>query len=222
MTSVVIPWRAGCPHRERALEWVLGRYAATFPEFAVTIGGHSEGEWCKAAAVADGLSRVPDGTLIIADADVWIDDATALPAAIEALESHGWAIPHADVHRLNEAATEAFMVGAELPDDPYTEKPYHGWAGGGIVVTTTDTYRQAPLDRRFVGWGQEDASWAIALRTIAGVPWRGTAPLTHLFHPPQPRRSRRYGSTEGQALHRRYTRAQRRPDQMRAILEGAA
>lgn len=204
------------------MEWVLGRYAATFPQFDVTIGEHSEGEWCKAAAVADGLSRVPDGPLIIADADVWISDTGAIPAALAALESHGWAIPHRDVHRLTEAATEAFMAGNPLPQRPWTQTPYPGWAGGGIVVTTTDTYRQAPIDHRFIGWGQEDASWALALRTLVGVPFRGNAPLTHLFHPPQPRLTRAVGSPEGKRLAMRYHKAARKPDRMRALIEEAA
>ena len=70
MTSVVIPWRSGCPYRERALAWVLGRWAERFPTFDVVLGVHDDGPWCKAAAVADGLSKVADGALILADADV--------------------------------------------------------------------------------------------------------------------------------------------------------
>ena len=94
MTSVVIPWRPGCPYRERALVWVLDRWAERFPTFDVVLGVHEDGPWCKAAAVADGLSKVADGELIIADADVWPIRPEAVADAVSALSGHGWAIPH--------------------------------------------------------------------------------------------------------------------------------
>lgn len=213
---IVIPWQAGCTHRERALGWVLERYAeANLP---VAVAEH-DGPWCKAQAVA--AIDLPAGPIAIADADVWLD-ADALRQAFIQLDTHGWAIPHGDVCRLTEAATDALIAGDALPANPYTERPYHGWAGGGIVVTTGETYRQAPLDPRFVGWGQEDESWALALRALAGEPWRGTAPLTHLYHPPQDRLNRRTGTHQGRTLHRRYLRARRNADAMRALLEEVA
>ena len=222
MTSVIIPWRQGCPFRERALAWVLDRWAERFPTFDVVLGVHDDGPWCKAAAVADGLSKVADGSLIIADADVWLVRPEALTDAVGALSDHGWAIPHGDVQRLTETASEAFMADQPLPPRPWLQTPYPGWAGGGIVVTTTDTYRQAPLDRRFSGWGQEDASWALALHTLVGKPWRGDTPLVHLFHPPQKRYSRQVGSLANKALHSRYHGAHRKPDVMRALIAEAA
>ncbi|HOY82023.1 MAG TPA: hypothetical protein PLB92_07780, partial [Rhodoglobus sp.] len=85
MTSVVIPWRSGCPYRQRALVWVLGRWAERFPTFDVVLGVHDDGPWCKAAAVADGLSKVADGALILADADVWPLRPEALTVAVGAL-----------------------------------------------------------------------------------------------------------------------------------------
>ena len=118
MTSVIIPWRQGCPFRERALAWVLDRWAERFPTFDVVLGLHEDGPWCKAAAVADGLSKVADGSLIIADADVWLVRPEALTDAVGALSDHGWAIPHGDVQRLTETASEAFMADQPLPPRP--------------------------------------------------------------------------------------------------------
>lgn len=222
MTAVVIPWRSGCSYRERSLSWVIEQYATVFPDFTVHLGIHEEGPWCKAAAVAHGLTDVPSGPIVIADADVWLQEPHALRDALSALNEYGWSIPHGDVHRLNEKASEAFMAGEQLPPRPWVQTPYPGWAGGGIVVTTTDVYRQAPIDPRFSGWGQEDASWALALHTLVGAPWRGASPLTHLFHPPQQRFSRQIGSLANKTLHSRYRSAHRDPERMRALLAEAA
>ena len=71
MTSVVIPWRdSGDPHRAAALAWVLGWWQRTHPDWPVVLGEAGDGPWVKAAAVADGISRCPDGVVVIADADV--------------------------------------------------------------------------------------------------------------------------------------------------------
>jgi hypothetical protein len=87
-----------------------------------------------------------------------------------------------------------------------------------MTVLTRETYEQVPLDRRFAGWGQEDESWALALTCLTGAPWRGDAPLWHLWHPPQDRASRRWGSGASRALWARYCQAAADPDAMRALL----
>lgn len=173
--------------------------------------------WSKARAVADGLLRTAADILVIADADVWCDD---LGEAIEAVRRGApWAIPHSDVHRLSPSATAAALRGAPLNTvGPLTQPPYRGYEGGGLVVLRRDLYERAPLDPRYLGWGQEDESWALALRTLAGRPWRGTAPLYHLWHPPQPRESRRWGSPAARHLYHQYRRAAGDPDTMRALL----
>lgn len=101
---------------------------------------------------------------------------------------------------------------------PHSEPSYQGFAGGGITVLPVRTYLDVPLDTRFTGWGGEDEAWALALRALVGPPWRGTAPLWHLWHPPQDRASRRWGSPEARDLYLRYRRAARHPDRMRALI----
>lgn len=210
--AVVIPWRAGCAHRERAAEWVLSRYTWNHPDWLITIGVHDNGPWCKAAAVADALDRTDADTLVIADADVWCDE---LEHAVNRCET--WAVPHRLVHRLDLAATrQLFDTGTSGPSR--AERPYTGHLGGGITIVRRDIYTDCPLDPRFAGWGQEDDAWAHALRTIHGEPWRGGADLIHLWHPPQPRRTRSIGNKAGHALIRRYRAASRKPAQMRQLI----
>lgn len=213
--EVLIPWRGRCPHRRRALDWVTARY-----RWPVTLAVAPAGPWCKAAALEAAVAESTADILVIADADVWCDGT---PVAVDAVRGGApWAVPHTRVRRLTRPSTRWMLAGHE-PDPGYDveERPYRGIMGGGLTVLPREIYQQVPLDRRFTGWGQEDISWGIALGTLAGSRWRGTSDLVHLWHPPQERLSRRVGSEEGLALHRRYQLAQDDPAAMTALIEEA-
>lgn len=212
--EVVVPFTGSCPHRLRALNWVRGRYP-----WPVTIATAPAGPWCKAAAVMPAVSNCSADVVVVADADVWTAGITAAVAAVGAGEP--WAVPHHDVRRLTEDATTAVLAGAAPQEQPLVERAYRGMEGGGIVVATKLVLESIPLDPRFIGWGQEDAAWGIALHHTAGPAWRGTDPLYHLFHPPQPRLSRRYGSDASANLWRRYVRARSSPAAMQSLIEEA-
>ena len=218
--AVIIPWRPGCPHREAALGWVVDRWEQT--GHTVTLGGQQDdGPWRKASAVAHALDRTDTEVLVIADADVWCPTwSTAVDAVTTG--SRPWAMPHAWVRRLSQDATTQVLSGREpLTTMPHAERPHRGMPGGGMVVLTRDLYDQVPLDGRFAGWGQEDESWARALAVIAGRGGRGRGMPWHLWHPPQERDSRRWGSKDSKALASRY-RAARTPEAMRDLLSEAA
>ncbi len=214
--AVLIPWRdTGCEHRTRACAFVLSRYANT--SWPVVIGRHDDGPWCKALAVADALAQTQAEILIVADADIWTD---GLPAAVQAVQDGAaWAVPHRGVHRLNEAATGRYMAGELLDGLPLAERAYLGVECGGIFVIRRETYEAAPLDPRFVGWGSEDEAAGFAWRCLLGPPWRGKTPLIHLFHPPQERATRNFGSMESRDLRKRYARARNDPAAMRHLIE---
>jgi hypothetical protein len=151
------------------------------------------GLWCKAAAVMPAVRDSCADVVLVADADVWTDGVHDAVAEVEA--GAPWAIPHRGVHRLDEH---------------------------GIVIAPREMLLSVPLDPRYIGWGQEDVSWAIALETLAGRPWRGRAPLVHLWHPPQDRMTRRFGSRASRDLYRRYQAASHDPTAMRALIQEAA
>jgi hypothetical protein len=213
--SVIVPWQPGCPHREAA--W--GHLRPLWEAVGEVIEGHCTGRWVKADAVTDGLSRASGGILVIADADVWVDPSEALASC------DTWAVPHMMVHRLSESSTERVLAGEDwrgLPLDPSNSqdrKPYRGQIGGGVTVIRREVLEDIPMDPRFVGWGQEDAAWAHALTCLAGTPWRGTHDLVHLWHPPQPRRSRNVGNEAGRELYGRYQKARRNPALMQTLIE---
>lgn len=164
------------------------------------------------------VAACSETVLVIADADVWSD---GIPEAVGEIEErkHQWAKPHRSVYRLTEKSTEQFIAGADHRDLELERSRYFGVAGGGIVVARRETLLDVPMDPRFVGWGQEDAAWALALSTLAGEPSAGKRDLIHLYHPAQPRLSARMGSTESWRLFRRYKSARRSPQAMRSLLE---
>jgi len=214
--SVLVPWAGECPHRSAAFGYVTHWYARHFPDWTVHTGISETGPgWCKADALKDALAQTPADILVIADADCiapGVGDAVRSVAADQA-----WAMPHYTVHRLNAPATRQVIQDdadpASFPRTPrhYAQMPYTGYAGGGITVVSRSAYAQAPMDPRFTGWGQEDESWALALRMLYGAPWRPrSGPLWHLWHPPQRRLSRAVGSENSRQLRSVYRRARTR------------
>lgn len=213
--DVVVPWRAGCPHREEAWRWVRGRYEAD--GWSVIEAPAPDGPWCKAAAVTPAVRASGAEVVVVADADVWCDELERAVYAIVCGQAD-WSMPHGKVHRLDLDGTRAFVAGEKV-GKRRAQRPYPGVWGGGIVVLRRETFLDCGLDHRFLDWGQEDVSWSLALSTLHGEGWRGDAPLWHLWHPPEPRLDRQKGSTEGWALYRRYRGARDDPDAMRALLE---
>lgn len=198
--ETIIPWRAGCPHRTAALHLIRRLWARTHPSWTVTVAEH-DGPWCKAAAVMPAVARSDADTIIVADADVWVDDIDQM------IGTGRWVVPHLKVHRLSELATEAVFSGVDFEDAArcgLTERPYEGVPGGGMVIVRRLDAMRIPLDLRFVGWGGEDHAWGYALTTMLGEPVRYDNPLWHLWHPPQPRQSRKIGSHQSEKLRRRY------------------
>ena len=93
--------------------------------------------------------------------------------------------------------------------------------GGGILVARREVLLDVPVDGRFLSWGQEDQAHGIALHCLHGRAWRGDADLIHLWHPPQPRMTRRVGSQAGYELCWRYQAARRDPVSMRELVAEA-
>lgn len=242
--AVLVPYR-DTPGRMPLLWWTLQRLYGTRRSWSGFLDADvilctdtttGEGPWCKAAAVEDGMlsSRFDADIVVVHDADCWSDGlADAVSNVAESLTRRNipqWAIPHGDVHRLTPAATAEVLAGRDphpgMPLVPHHDgghtRPYGGMAGGGIVVLTRDAYEQVPLDPRFLGWGGEDESWGLALTTLLGPPWRGDAPLYHLWHPPEERLNRHVGSAATRALTVRYQYAAKDgPAAMRALVDEA-
>jgi hypothetical protein len=203
--SVLIPFASEDRWRVDARTYVGGWYDALGYE---VIEGTCEPPWRKAVAVAHAARRSTADVFVVADADCLCAGVAPAIAAVET--GVAWAVPHLMVHRLDQSATEAVYAGADPAGTAgRTQRPYKGFAGGGIVVVHRDIWGQIPIDARFEGWGGEDSSWAMALTTLVGPPARFDADLFHLWHEPPPRMTRRWGSPPSRQLELRYKRAAR-------------
>lgn len=223
--GVIVPWRAS-PDRQAVWDWLRHHlWRDLYQDWQLVEGYCPESSpWCKAHAVSDGITRLDRGieTLVVADADVWCDQVHAAVVAVE--NGAPWAMPHDKVYRLKPGPTADLLASnlwLGVPRGPTIRKPYRGWPGGGLVVLRRSTYELAPLDHRFVGWGQEDESWALALTLLAGPCVRGDAPLVHLHHEPQPRMTSEHGSKESRWLADRYREAAGRGREAMAALVDA-
>lgn len=164
-----------------------------------------------------GLEGAYEDVVVIADADVVCDPTRALE---QVRAGAPWAVPHDQVRRLDQTGTLAALRNFQLDEDlPLDEPPYRGIECGGMVVAKRETLLDVPPDARFIGWGQEDECWAVALKELVGEPWRGTETLYHLWHPPQDRYTRVRGSIASWDLKIRYMDARGHPEQMRALVE---
>lgn len=203
--SVLLPFASDDRWRLDARSYVGGWYDALGFE---VIEGTCPDPWRKGVAVAHAARRSTADVFVVADADCLCGGVAPAIAAVE--NGAAWAVPHLMVHRLDQTATEAVYVGAAPAGTiGRTQRPYKGFAGGGIVVLPRDVWEQVPLDPRFVGWGGEDSSWAMALTALVGPPVRFEADLFHLWHEPPTRMTRRWGSPPSRALELRYKRAAR-------------
>jgi glycosyltransferase involved in cell wall biosynthesis len=201
--SVLIPFGGDDPQRVRLLDWVTDWWRTNFPDWQVIVG-RCEGDWVKARAVETAALQATGDLFVIADADVYCDPQTVRIAAAQALR-FGWAKPHGQVHRLDEASTAVLLAGGEEPRR-FMEQ-HHANQGGGITAITRSVWQRVPLDPRFVGWGQEDSAWSLALHLLVGPPGRNDGPLIHLFHQPAQRLTRNAGSRESKNLFIHYRQA---------------
>lgn len=178
--------------------------------------GSVAGPWCKAKAVDAAVRCTSAPVLVVADADCWTDKIVEAVAAVEA--GAPWATPHDYVDRWTEARTDAFWRGETVRG---REEHHPAVLGGGIVIVRRDVWFDIPIDPRFTGWGHEDHSWGLALSCLLGDPVRLVGDLTHFWHPPQPRYTRRVGSEPGRLLERRYWNARNDQTAMRALVDEA-
>lgn len=230
---VIIPWRRGCPRREAALSRVVLWWEQNYPDWNVKIGEYpaEAGAWSKSMAVAAAGPVGDNDLVIVSDADVVCEQIGLAVDALRRREPrHLWAMPHRTVYRLTEHATQSVIDRtwwpAQVPTQralqPFLSRSYVGYPGGGLVVLYGKVLEKVPLDPRFLGWGQEDHSWALALTMLAGAPWRGHGLLWHLWHPPAPRMQPGIGSPGGLRLWHRYRSAANQQAMLSLVSEARA
>lgn len=225
--GVILPYFPNGDHRRKSLEYVE-RWWSLHTDFRVTRATGPAplplelGDWSKAAAIRHGAAELGTDIAIMADADVVLDSHQYVRWAIDTLirsKLKGWAIPHTPVIRLTQLGTTGVLSGTCRLADAEVAYTHRGMAGGGMAVMATETMLAVPPDPRFVGWGNEDESWAMALTALVGRPARSVGHMYHLWHPRAPRLDPFRGSLPSAALRDRYKGARGNPRAMRTIID---
>jgi hypothetical protein len=226
--GVVVPYRAGDPVRDLALDYIRAWYREEHPEISqVTVGGDEwpDRPWSKGAALDHIVRNYSDADiLIVADSDVLVRPEALRRSVAAVSQGAAWSMPHGTVYRLSRQATNAVYGGwidgiRALQARSCHRPPHPGPPGGGIVVLTRDAYEASGgIDPRFTNWGGDDISWARALDTMVGPCVRFDAPMWHLWHPPMFRRPGNRASAENEVLAARYGDAAGKVSQMRALI----
>lgn len=206
----------------RQQAWWLVRRRLGAIGWPVLVGLADADAWSKGLAVAHAREQAGGADVVIVhDSDVVVN-VEALRAAVRAVAGGDaeWAVPHETVYRLDKATTSLFTARGELPHVRRLARPaYRGVRGGGCTVMPTEVYDETPLDPRFVGWGGEDEAWGWALHGLHGAPWRGDAPLFHLWHPHAAPGAQRPPAVESAELRRQYRNARHVPRLLRAVVQ---
>ncbi len=191
--AVVVPLgRTLTPDRVKVWDRVRAHYAAHHPEWEIIEGKCPDETWVKGAAIAVALEKTRAATLILADADCLVDPEALRKAVAFVRNGAAWAMPHRDVYRADPASSRAVLEAPAQglpPLPPRLARPaYEGAPGGGIVVIERVNYEAiGGIPHAFRGWGSEDRALSCLAETLLGPCARGTAPLLHLYHEPQPR-----------------------------------
>lgn len=228
----LVPWRSDSEYRDQLWDFTRTKWQTDFPDIPVVLGESPRGAFNRSAAINDAAQGDWDVAIVL-DADVILEPdqlraAITVAATSErltfAFEEYCGLTPH--------------MTSRILSDEPvrnqWSPKPQWQspdvWRRGGVrfrsvvhessvVVVPRGLWDElGGFDERFVGWGQEDVSFAQAARVIGGGQMRIPGTVWHLWHARSVDRNEHLGNYRAnQALGDRY-RATTEPEAMRALL----
>jgi hypothetical protein len=221
--SVLIPFRSDSGgYHDLNLSYILKRYYTLLPEVEVIVGRSAEeGLFNKAKAVNQAAEQATGDLLMIADADVFF--GTKLIDKIAAIaDQHPWIVPFDRCYRLTQKISRDVTKTGEilLPKQIHLNEveTIMSYVGALINVVPRWAFEKAGgMDERFVGWGEEDGSFAKALDTLAGKHFRMKEAIFHLWHPwADFNHPHRHKNTE---LSLRYMKAMGNPAAMQALVD---
>lgn len=175
--TVLVPWRAGDPQRERLWDWCYAGWKRLGVDVCVGLDPGLE-PFNVSRAFNHAASRAHGQTYVLVGADL-IPDAGILHAAAH-LE-YPWQPLYAGTGEYGPESTDRILAGG----DPSAEN-FHDLFDfcTGILAVQANTWREiGGMDERFNGWGCEDTALRCALQTIWPDPPEPVGTARALFHP---------------------------------------
>lgn len=211
-TVVLMPWRPGERHRERAFAFALDRWAA----FAPVLIGDNEGEFNRAAARNAAAALTNWDVAIFVDADTVVRSWNAVVRGVEiAGHTEGVVLPHDKYVALT--ATGSALLYRREGGWRHVKRKVENVPLGVAVVHRAAFETLGGFDERFQSWGGEDVAFIAAARTLVEFE-RIPGTIYHLWHPNDPTK-RAYVEAKGGPLRQRYREADGNRALMRALLD---
>jgi hypothetical protein len=185
MISFLVPFYGDDPVRLRLLREVTRELRQWFPDDEVLVGGPGEP---SRAVTRNWLAQESSGDILaFVDADTIIPPTQVRAAAKWITDGEvQWVLPYQSYYSLTEAGTAAFLHGDPSPETDYVfpspEAPEPS-VGGVIMMTRSAFATVNGYDERFIGWGEEDRAFAMALSVLVGLERRISGLVYHLWHP---------------------------------------
>jgi len=226
--SVLVPFREpGDGHRTKLWDLIAASLHKSFAE--VLVGTDDGLPFNKGKAVNAAASRASGGVYLITDADTWVSPELVGKALDAITVGAAWSKPWNLKLKLDEQTTRDILAQGPAWDGTLTPRQRKGLenlntfvAAPPLLVTREAFDGVGGMDERIAGWGQDDVTFARALRVLYGAPVMMRGTCIHLWHPRIGRSGRdlwdgQTSDAENRAIAAAYLRA-RRPEQMRELI----
>ena len=187
MISFIVPFRSTEFHRVQSSESVLKQLRENWDYDEIRTGSN-QGDFNRSASrnVLAGISSAD--VFVFLDADSYVPNWQISLAYARTL-INGWCLPYDCYYSLSREGSQQFMAGGAVGREgdlefvfPTPNSPIP--AVGGCVVVRRDVFEMvAGYDERFIGWGEEDRAFILALETLAGPSPRVPGEIHHIWHP---------------------------------------
>lgn len=221
--AILVPRRAGDPHRDKVWAWVRAWWSEAFPEIPIVEGHHRDGLFNRSAAVNLAARQAePWDLALIVDADVICDPDHVRQAMTLAAQEDRLVVPFTVRHNLNARGSHRIMAGERGPWESFVMADYFDQHSSVLAVPRSAWDTIGGMDESFSGWGMEDTAFAIAAITLVGPLLRLEGEVWHLWHPAPPERRGGRSVVANRARDALYKAALGDPAAIRSLQGGGA
>lgn len=184
-TPILVPRRAGDPHRDRLWAWVRSHLERDLPDFPIVEGHDDVGAFCRSAALNRAARSAPPWTeAIVLDADTYVRPEQLRRAVAVARSSGRLTYAFDELHALTAAGTEQVLGGYRRSWEPLKKwtRPGRLCASSAFVVPRELWDRVGGFDELFEGWGWEDVAFRRMATALGGHELEVPGPAWHLWH----------------------------------------